>query len=79
MQASIQIQGPGTTPFTVNNQNLLVNAYSSVMKTVSRADFQIRYFTSDNARIPDFNTNRRRRSLLSAEVRSFIRFDVLES
>lgn len=60
MQASIQIQGPGTTPFDANNQNLVINAFASVMTTVTRADFLVRYFTSDDSKIPSFGTSGRK-------------------
>ena len=69
MQASIQIQGPGVTPFDINNQNLIVNAYASVMTTVTRADILVRYFTSDDSRIPSFGTASNGRRLLSSRVR----------
>lgn len=60
MQASMQIQGPGTTPFDANNQNLVINAFASVMTTVTRADFLVRYFTSDDSKIPSFGTSGRK-------------------
>lgn len=60
MQASIQIQGPGSTPFDANNQNLVVNAFAAVMTTVTRADFLVRYFTSDDSKIPSFGTSSRK-------------------
>jgi len=54
VQAILQIQGQGSTPFDANNQNLIINAFASVMTTVSRADFTIPYFTSDDSEISDF-------------------------
>lgn len=64
MQAGLQIQGPGSTPFDINNQNLLINAFASVMRTVTRADILVRYFTSDSSKVPNLNNRRR----LLAEV-----------
>ena len=57
MQASIEIQGAGSTPFDANNQNLVINAFASAMTTVTRADFLVRYYTSDDSKIPTFGTS----------------------
>ncbi len=54
VQAYLQIQGQGSTPFDTNNQNLIINAFASVMSTVTRADFTIRYFTSDDSKLSSF-------------------------
>ena len=65
MQASIQIQGSGCTPFDTNNQNLVINAFAAVMTTVSRADFLLRYYTSDDTKIPSSGTSSSGRKLLA--------------
>lgn len=66
VQVSLQIQGPGSTPFDVNNQNLLINAFAEVMTTVTRADFLIRYYTSDDSKVPVFGASPSGRKLLSS-------------
>lgn len=63
MQASIEIQGQGTTPFDLNNQNLVINAFAAAMTSVTRADFTVRYFTSDSSKVPSFNSTPSRRLL----------------
>ncbi len=57
-QGSIEIQGQGATPFDMNNENLVINAFSAAMTSVSRADFTVRYFTSDSAKVPSFSSRR---------------------
>ena len=66
IQASFKIQGAGVTPFSTNNQNLVINAFAAVMTSVSRADMTARYFTSDDSNVPVFSNSRRR--LLQAPV-----------
>ena len=68
MQAELEIQGPGVTPFDADNQNLVINAFSYVMTTVTRADFLIRYYTSDSSKVPSFSG--KRRLLLASQARS---------
>ena len=68
LQASVEIQGPGCTPFDMNNQNLLINAFAAVMPSVTRADFLIRYFTSDDSKVPTFGSGSSGRRLLQAQV-----------
>ena len=67
LQAELEIQGPGVTPFDADNQNLVMNAFSYVMTTVTRADFLIRYYTSDSSQVPSFSG--RRRLLLASQAR----------
>lgn len=71
MQANFQIQGSGVTPFDINNQNLVCNAFSDSVTSVSRADITVRYFTSDDEKIPNFSDSRRK--LLSSEVSAYSR------
>ena len=68
LQAEIEIQGPGVTPFDADNQDLVINAFSYVMTTVTRADFLIRYYTSDSSQVPSFSG--KRRLLLASQARS---------
>ena len=62
-QAEIEIQGPGCTPFGLDNQNLIINSFAQVLSSVSKADLLIRYYTSDSTELPNFG---RRRLLLSS-------------